>query len=378
MTSEVNEEFMPIFSIKPALVTMLISIVTLAGLFVSGCGESEQSASQQSSAANQKSIISEISGPIMGTSYHIKVVLTPNKHSLDNLSKGVSETLNRVDLLMSTYKPNSEISRFNRLATNTWFELSQETYQVIALGQSISEKSKGSYDMTVGPLVNSWGFGPAGKPVKMPDEGQLHDLLNRVGFAHLKLDADRLSIMKDTDVYLDLSSIAKGYAVDAVANYLDSHNVESYLVEVGGEIRAQGIKPNGKVWRLAIESPTVGQRSVHKVIDLTNAGLATSGDYRNYYEEGGVRYSHTIDPFTGKPVQHQLTSVSVISSTSAEADAMATMFMVMGAERGYTFAVEHNIAAYFIYRNNLGSVDVSEFVSKSTKEFDIYLTQRGD
>ena len=375
MTSEVNEEFMPIFSKKPALVMMLICIVTLAGLFVSGCDESVNSASSVHRAADQKAIISEITGPIMGTSYHIKVVLTPGKHSLDNLSKGVSKTLKRIDLLMSTYKPDSEISRFNRLPINTWFEVSQETYKVVSLGQLISEKSKGYYDMTVGPLVNSWGFGPSGKPVKIPDEGQLHDLLNRVGFTHLKLDENTSSIMKDRDVYLDLSSIAKGYAVDAVANYLDENNVESYLVEVGGEIRAQGEKPNGNVWRLAIESPTVEQRSVHKVIELTNAGLATSGDYRNYYEEAGVRYSHTINPFTGKPVQHKLTSVSVISPTSAEADAMATMFMVMGAERGYKFAVKHNIAAYFIYHSETSLVDGSEFKSKSTKEFNIYLTQ---
>jgi len=375
MTSEVNEDFMSIFSKKPALMTMLTSIVILAGLFVSGCDEGESTASPERRTTDQKTTISEISGPIMGTSYHIKVVLTPNQHSLDNLSEGVSETLKRVDHLMSTYKSDSEISRFNRLQPNKWFEVSKETYEVISLGQLISKKSKGYYDMTVGPLVNSWGFGPSGKPVKIPDEGQLQNLLNRVGFTHLKLDKNTLSIMKDADVYLDLSSIAKGYAVDAVANYLDENSVESYLVEVGGEIRAQGKKPNGKVWRLAIESPMVGQRSIHKIIDLTNAGLATSGDYRNYYEEAGVRYSHTINPFTGKPVQHKLTSVSVIRPTSAEADAMATMFMVMGTERGYKFAVEHKVAAYFIYRSDDSLVDGSEFKSKSTKEFDIYLTQ---
>ena len=366
---------MPIFSQKPALMTMLTSIVILAGLFVSGCDESVNSDSPEYRATNQKTIISEIAGPIMGTSYHIKVVLPSNQQSLDNLSEGVSETLKRIDHLMSTYKPNSEISRFNRLPPNKWFEVSKETYEVISLGQLISKNSKGFYDMTVGPLVNSWGFGPSGKPVKIPDGDQLQTLLDRVGFAHLKLDENTSSIMKDADVYLDLSSIAKGYAVDAVASYLQENGVQGYLVEVGGEIRAQGEKPNGKVWRLAIESPTVGQRSVHKVIDLTNAGLATSGDYRNYYEEEGVRYSHTINPFTGKPVQHKLTSVSVIRPSSAEADAMATMFMVMGAERGYKFAVEHSIAAYFIYRSVNNSIDDSEFKSKSTKEFDIYLTQ---
>ena len=371
MTSEVNEESMPIFSKKPALMTMLTRIVILAGLFISGCEETESLSDSNSHESSQKAVVSEITGPIMGTSYHIKVVLTSNQHSLDNLSNGASDTLKRIDFLMSTYKSNSEISRFNRFPQNKWFEVSAETYEVISLGQLISKKSNGYYDMTVGPLVNSWGFGPSGKPVKIPDEGQLKKILNKVGFAHLKLDDKTLSIMKHADVYLDLSSIAKGYAVDAVARYLSKQGVDSYLVEVGGEIRAQGKKPDNKVWRLAIESPMVGQRSVHKVIELTDAGLATSGDYRNYYEEAGVRYSHTIDPFTGKPVQHNLTSVSVIRPTSAEADAMATMFMVMGTEHGYKFAVEQGVAAYFIYRSDDGLA----FKSKSTKEFDIYLTQ---
>lgn len=361
--------------------TMLTSIVILAGLFISGCDKVGNDTVSGKLKPSQMVEVFEIAGPIMGTSYHIKVVLPSNQKSLDNLSVGVSETLKRIDHLMSTYKPDSEISRFNRFSKNSWFDVSEETFEVISLGQLISEKSEGFYDMTVGPLVNSWGFGPSGKPVKIPDEDQLQNLLNRVGFVHLKLDEKTFSVMKDADVYLDLSSIAKGYAVDAVARYLKKQNIENYLVEVGGEIRAQGNKPNGTIWRLAIESPTVGLRSIHKVIELTSAGLATSGDYRNYYEEAGVRYSHTINPFTGKPVQHKLTSVSVVRPSSAEADAMATMFMAMGTERGYKFAVEHKIAAYFIYRINDNSddrdslTDDSEFKSKSTKEFDIFLTQ---
>ncbi len=356
------------FSIKPAKMTMLFSIVVLAGLFISGCNpNSDSGVTRPSDVAASK--IYEISGPIMGSSYHIKVVLTPDEQLLQNLRVGVSETLTRVDRLMSTYKQESEISQFNIAPQNQWFSVSAETFEVIALGQAISTKSEGYYDMTVGPLVNSWGFGPTGKPIKVPDEGQLQSALNRVGFGFLKLDAESSAISKAADIYLDLSSIAKGYAVDRVANYLEQNGVTDYLVEVGGEIRANGYKPGQETWRLAIESPTVEQRSIYKVIELTNAGLATSGDYRNYFEENGVRYSHTINPFTGKPVQHQLTSVSVVRPTSAEADAMATMFMVMGTERGYQFAVENKIAAYFIYRSATG------FQSKSTLQFEKYLTQ---
>lgn len=347
---------------------MLKSIVIFAGLFISGCNSSSDT---DSNAKNNASLerIYEISGPIMGSSYHIKVVLTPDEQLLENLRVGVSDSLTRVDRLMSTYKPDSEISRFNVMPQNEWFQVSAETFEVIALGQSISQRSDGYYDMTVGPLVNSWGFGPTGKPLKVPDEGQLQEAMARVGFSFLQLDENLSAISKQADIYLDLSSIAKGYAVDVVASYLEKQGVDNFLVEVGGEIRANGYKPNQETWRLAIESPTVEQRSIYKVIELTNAGLATSGDYRNYYEDNGIRYSHTIDPFTGKPVQHQLTSVSVVRPTSAEADAMATMFMVMGTERGFQFAVENKIAAYFIFRSDSG------FKSKSTLQFEQYLTQ---
>jgi thiamine biosynthesis lipoprotein len=295
--------------------------------------------------------------------------LTPDEQLLENLRVGVSDSLTRVDRLMSTYKSDSEISRFNSAPQDEWFTVSAETFEVIELGQLISQRSSGYYDMTVGPLVNSWGFGPTGKPVKVPDEGQLQKAKARVGFSFLELDRNSTAISKRADIYLDLSSIAKGYAVDVVATYLETQGVQNYLVEVGGEIRANGFKPNKETWRLAIESPTVESRSIYKVIELTNAGLATSGDYRNYYEDNGVRYSHTIDPFTGKPVQHQLPSVSVVRPTSAEADAMATMFMVMGTERGLQFAVENEIAAYFIFRSDSG------FKSKSTLQFEQYLTQ---
>lgn len=368
MISEVNEESMFMFSIKPATMTMLKSIVVLAGLFISGCDSNSDTNDSEKNGTALTSVY-EISGPIMGSSYHIKVVLTPDKQLLENLRVSVSDALIRVDRLMSTYKSDSEISRFNVSPQNEWFPVSPETFEVIALGQSISLSSEGYYDMTVGPLVNSWGFGPTGKPVKIPDEGQLQKVMSRVGFNFLKLDAKLSAISKTADIYLDLSSIAKGYAVDVVANLLEQQGVKNYLVEVGGEIRANGYKPGNESWRLAIESPTVEQRSVFKVIELTNAGLATSGDYRNYYEDNGIRYSHTIDPFTGKPVQHQLTSVSVVRPTSAEADAMATMFMVMGTERGYQFAVENSIAAYFIFRSDSG------FQSKSTLQFEQYLTQ---
>ncbi|UZE94734.1 FAD:protein FMN transferase [Alkalimarinus alittae] len=368
MISEVNEESMSIFSIKPATMTMLKSIVILAGLFISGCDLIADSDSKENKSVTSEHIY-EISGPIMGSSYHIKVVLTPDEGVLENLRVGVSDSLIRVDRLMSTYKPDSEISRFNSSPQNEWFAVSPETFEVIELGQLISQRSAGSYDMTVGPLVNSWGFGPTGKPVKIPDEDQLQNVLTRVGFTHLTLDAETRSISKSADIYLDLSSIAKGYAVDVVANFLELQGVNNFLVEVGGEIRANGFKPNKEPWRLAIESPTAEERSIYKVIELTNAGLATSGDYRNYYEENGVRYSHTINPLTGMPVQHTLTSVSVVRPTSAEADAMATMFMVMGPEKGFQFAVDNNIAAYFIFRSDSG------FKSQSTLQFEQYLAQ---
>lgn len=310
----------------------------------------------------------EISGPVFGTQYHIKVALTDDEGRLENLAGGITGVLEDVDAAMSTWREDSELSRFNRHEQKgEWFPVSDPLFEVLAEAQRVSRLSEGSFDITVGPVVNLWGFGPEARPDQVPPDDVLTQRMADTGYEKLELNAGDKAIRSDYPLYLDLSAIAKGYAVDAVARYLADAGVEAYLVEIGGEVNAHGRKPDGEVWRLAIEKPVSRERTVQQVVALENRAMATSGDYRNYYEADGKRYSHTIDPATGHPISHRLASVSVITDDCMTADAMATALNVMGEERGYAFAVQHDIAAYFIYRAENG------FETKYTPAFSSFL-----
>jgi len=338
--------------------------ILLAGLSVSGCDKSSKSSGQPYQ-------IIEFDGAVMGTTYHIKVVTNYlNRKVLDKLKVGIQNNLDKTDDMMSTYKPSSELSRFNQFPQNKWFQFSPETYYVIRLAQNLAKKTAGKYDITVGPLVNLWGFGPDKMPATIPTKRQLEKIIkDRVGYQFLVLDDKTHSAKKLKPLYVDLSSVAKGYGVDRVASYIKSQGIASYLVEVGGEVKTEGLKPNGKKWHLAIEAPDYKKRAIYSVIELSGHGMATSGDYRNYYVKDGKRFSHTIDPTTGYPVQHKLASASVVMPTTAEADALATAFMVIGTEPAYNYAVKHEIAAFFIYREK------GKFKNRYTPEFDKFLKQ---
>lgn len=296
-------------------------------------------------------------GQIMGTWYTVKY-LPPESagqsFSTEKINTQIHANLERVDELMSTYKPSSEVSRFNKTLPGEWFQLSNETFEVIGLAQKISEQTEGSFDITVGPLVDLWGFGPDDREDAVPDLEEVSALLDELGFGNIELNKSETKIRKKTALHIDLSAIAKGYAVDMVANYLDGIGVISYMVEVGGEIRTRGTKPGDKPWRIAIESPDSTQRDVHTVIDVTDRAVATSGDYRNYFEKDGRRYSHTIDPKTGYPITHTLASVTVIGESAAEVDALATAFSVMGSDQAMQYAKAYNVAAYFITKEQEG------------------------
>jgi len=324
--------------VKPALLAVLMLSIAL----LAGC------------TASDESQVYTIEGPIMGTQYHVKVVLGPERVALlPQLQEGVLQALREVDTLMSTYKPDSEISRFNRLQSQDWYSLSPATFEVLDLGLDISKKTNGAFDMTVGPLVNLWGFGPERRPDQIPTAATVRKIKQSVGYRLLELRQDPFSLRKKKpQVQVDLSAIAKGYAVDRVASYLLGQEVGDFLVEVGGEIRINGEKPDGETWRLAIESPQENQRQVHRVLKVTNVAMATSGEYRNYYEMDGKRFSHTVDPRTGFTINHTLASVSVIDASCARADALATAFMVMGTKQAMEYAVKNNVAAYFIDREN--------------------------
>jgi thiamine biosynthesis lipoprotein len=313
----------------------------LAFLFLVGC-----------SLQSQEQIVG-VSGNTMGTTYSVKWVDT-NEARVKALHAKIDAELKAVNASMSTYIPDSELSLFNKMPANASIKASDGLFSVLSLAKTISDRSQGAFDVTVGPLVNLWGFGPDGRVVKAPDEQTVDALRERIGYQKLLLNADTQEITKKADLYVDLSAIAKGYGVDQVADVLEKEGITRYLVEIGGELRASGLKPNGETWRIAIESPASLMHSVQQIVHVSDTGIATSGDYRNYFEDQGVRYSHTIDPSTGKPITHKLASVTVLSDTCAEADALATAFTVMGEEKAMQYAIEHKIDAFFIVKSENG------------------------
>ncbi|WP_379910871.1 FAD:protein FMN transferase [Marinobacterium aestuariivivens] len=308
------------------------------------------------------------SGPTMGTSFTVKWV-SADAGSLERIAPLLEQSLAAVNQSMSTYIEDSELSRFNRQPAGYSTEVSDGLFEVLSLSQQLSKSSDGAFDVTVGPLVNLWGFGPDGRVTHAPSDEKIEQIRERVGFRKLHLDADRHRVGKAAALYVDLSAIAKGYGVDELARVLEGEGIDSYLVEVGGELRARGQKPDGSPWRIAIESPVSSGRDVQRIIEVHEIGVATSGDYRNYFEENGVRFSHTIDPATGRPIRHKLASVTVLSPTCAEADGMATLLTVLGDERGYQYAVDNGVAAFFIVKSEQG------FVERMTPAFEPYLTE---
>ena len=310
-----------------------------------------------------------MSGSTMGTSYHIKLIPDTNiKIDATILKSKIDTRLSVIDHKMSTYKKDSELSRFNRHPSNQWMDVSAETLNVIAAGQEISRLSDGAFDMTIGNLVNLWGFGPTINIDMIPDTATINQLQQHIGYQHLELRQTPSALKKNTDeIYLDLSAIAKGYAVDAVAQLLLSNNIENFLVEIGGEIITHGAKSDQQPWVIGIESALANERSIQKQIYLIGLAMATSGDYRNYFEHNGLRYSHTIDPRTGHPINHQLASVSVISNTCMQADALATALMVLGPIKGMEFAEQHQLAIFMLVKQD------NKFIEKYSSAFSTYL-----
>ena len=267
----------------------------------------------------------------------------------------VRRILERIEGRMSHYRPDSELSRFNRSATTDPQPLSGETLGVVAEALAVGRASGGAFDVTVGPLVDAWGFGAPGRAPEAPDEASLAALRARVGADLLEVNLIASTLRKRrVNVTVDLSAIAKGHAVDAVATLLAERGFGGHLVEIGGELRAGGRNEQGEPWRVAIERPGPGVASAQRIVPLANAALATSGDYRNFYELDGNRVSHTIDPRTGRPVTHGLLAVSVIAARCSLADARSTALNVLGPEDGYDLAAARGWAALFVTDDGTG------------------------
>lgn len=304
---------------------------------------------------------------IMGTSFTIKVSVLPENISIDQLKSKIDNKLKILDSQFSTYKSDSELSKINNNQTFDWINVSEPLFTVLKAANTISEFSDGAFDITIGPLVNMWGFGPDPSVISEPDPLEITEKLKQIGFRNLVFD-DQFRIKKKIpSLYIDLSAIAKGYAVDQIAELLDQENVNHYMVEIGGELQLKGMNINNEPWKIAIEKPEVNQRKIQKVLSITDIAMATSGDYRNYFEVDGVRYSHTIDPRTGYPITHKLASVTILSETTMEADALATSMMVLGSDEGFQIAEKNNILALFIIKTEAG------FVEKPTSAMADYL-----
>ena len=288
-----------------------------------------------------------VEGSVMGTTYRVQVV-DPKAPDAEQLHAA----LEAVNQRMSTYLKTSELSQLNQRRSTAPTEVSEPLSDVLGEGLRVGEQSGGAFDVTIGPLVNAWGFGPDGR-VTPPTQEALQMLKAHMGYQKLSLiDEGRQVVKQDPELYIDLSGIAKGYGVDQAADYLKRAGYSRYWVEVGGEVKASGLNAEDQLWRAGIERPAgEGRRAVYMVLPLKDTSIATSGDYRNrYIDPQGVLRSHTIDPRTGSPITHQLASVSVIAERNTSADAWATALNVLGPEEGLKVANAHQLAALFLVR----------------------------
>ncbi|MFC3155312.1 FAD:protein FMN transferase [Gilvimarinus japonicus] len=338
---------MPDIMIIKKRLTLLSASFLFLCLLISGCTPS---------GTERPSV--KFSGQTMGTHYHITVVGPASGEfevNVDALQSAVDEQLVQINQMMSTYIDDSELMQFNREPVNEWVELSEPVMEVLSISEDISQRSYGAFDITVGPLVNLWGFGPQMQPDRVPDPDELAAALARTGHEYLQLDVNRAR--RTANISVDLSAVAKGYGVDWIANFLTDRGFDNFMVEIGGEVRVVGDSPRSTPWRIAIEQPSVLAGGARLALNVDNHAVATSGDYRNYFEVDGVRYSHTINPKTGRPIKHNLASVTVVAETAARADAWATALNVLGPEKGMELANAEQLAVYMIVKDGDGFVD---------------------
>ncbi len=302
---------------------------------------------------NHKKEFAEINGLTQGTTYHIVFETSP-QNDLSEIRTGAEKILNDVDNSLSIYNDSSVITLINRNISNQTDTLFREMFRQ---SKDVWQKSSGAFDITVGPLVKSWGFGP--DALQRFDASRLDSLMALVGMEKVTMEGNRV-IKNDPDMYLDVNAIAQGYTVDLLVGFLNSRAIKDCLVEVGGEVRTTGDKA-GNGWRVGIDRPVDGNNSpgsdLEAIVRLDDRSLATSGNYRKFYIDNGIKYSHTIDPHTGYPVRHTLLSATIISSKCATADAWATVCMVVGKDSAIAFIEKYNfLEGYLIYSDDKGNM----------------------
>ena len=311
---------------------------------------------------------SEISGGTMGTYYRIAII-SSSLLDLEDIKSDIEAILDDINSQMSTYITDSQISRFNQYQQNDWFNVSQDLASVSQKALEVFTQTEGLFDPTIGPLVNLWSFGSQNVPLKVPSPAQLKQVKRFIGADQLQVQADPPALKKiSAHLRLDLSAIAKGFAVDKIAHKLIELGHEDFLIDIGGELRSKGKNLDSEPWQIGIEKPdSASPQSVYKLIAISDKSIATSGSYRNYFEQDGVRYSHIINPHTGYPIEHKLVSVSVISDDCITADVYATALMVLGPNKGYDFALQYGLAVYMIEKKG------DELISRFTPQMKPFL-----
>jgi len=294
--------------------------------------------------------------------------LPSEKPLKDDLSQQLAELFEQANQSMSTYHNTSEISRFNQSSSTEPVMVSAGLGKVVVEGIRLHQLTSGSLDITLNSVSALWGFGPEGRPHTIPSDEKLTEVLKIVGVDKLTINGNKMA-KKNPLLKVDLNTIGKGYVVDLVAELLESHEISNFMVEIGGEMRLKGHNGEGSLWRVGVINPASNERKAKLEVFPGNNGMATAGDYYQYFEEDGQRFSHILDPVTGRPISHNLASVTVIHPSSMTADGLSTGLMVMGDKKGLVFAEKHQIAAYMIIR------DGDKFISKMSTAFNTYLSQ---
>lgn len=289
-------------------------------------------------------------GVAQGTTYHVTVAACSTRRTANDLQQRIEQRLAEIDRALSNYRDDSELSRFNQAPAGEWVELGADLYSVLLVAQQISEHSEGAFDVTVAPLVDLWGFGSRRREGVIPSAADIARARASVDFHQLEIDPVQVRVKKHRALTIDVNGIAQGYTVDQLAKELTAAGCSDYLVEIGGELRLAGHNAERQLWRIGIEKPVDGLGDAEQVLHITNVGVTTAGDYHEYFEKAGVRYSHTIDPRTGRPVTHTLASVTVVAANATLADGWDTALEVLGPDAGFSFAQAHGIAAFFIVR----------------------------
>lgn len=326
---------------------ILRAALVSAALLLAGCDNASTPTSPTQTAT-------VLEGKTMGTFWRVSVVDIDKKRA-DELREKIQTQLDGDDQLLSTWKNDSALMRFNLSSSTAPWPVTEAMADIVTESLRIGQKTQGAMDVTIGPLVNLWGFGPEKQPVNTPTQEQIDAAKAKTGLQHLTVinTAGRQYLQKDLpELYVDLSTVGEGYAADHLARLMGQEGISRYLVSVGGALSSRGMNAEGRPWRVAIQKPTDKENAVQAIVDINGHGISTSGSYRNYYELDGQRISHVIDPQTGRPITHKLVSVTVIAPTALEADAWDTGLMVLGPEKAKEVVREQGLAVYMIMKED--------------------------